>query len=245
MDKPSGLLSSPDREDPSRPNLMQLVHAGIAQGKPWARERGLGYLMHAHRLDFETSGVMLLARAKPVLITLANMFGSEKPCNKYLTLAAGAPGEDSFEVEAKLAPHPAHLGLMRVDSRQGKRARTLFRVRERFAGWTLLEAEALTTRTHQIRAHLRHVGLPLAGDPLYGGKPLLLSRLKPAYRLKSGQSERPLLSRVALHAESIGLPHPVTGEPLAIRSPWPKDLMVAVKYLRRYAAVPNSNLNAV
>src|SRR5690554_7511250 len=79
IDKPSGLLTSPDRYDPERPNLMKLLHAAIASGKPWARERGLSYLMNAHRLDFETSGVILLAKNKPVLVELANLFGSEKP----------------------------------------------------------------------------------------------------------------------------------------------------------------------
>ena len=69
----------------------------------------------------------------------------------------------------------------------------------------------------------------------YGGRPLLLSSLKLTYRLKPNQIERPLISRAALHAESLTLPHPVTGETLNITAPWPKDLTVAVKYLRRYA----------
>ena len=75
LDKPAGLLVSPDRYDAQRPNLMKLLHGGIERGVPWARERGLTYLMNAHRLDFETSGVILLARSKPVLVALANLFG--------------------------------------------------------------------------------------------------------------------------------------------------------------------------
>lgn len=235
LDKPSGLLSSPDRYDPNRPNLMKLLHAGITEGKPWAAQRGLTYLMNAHRLDFETSGVMLLAKNKPVLVALANLFGSEKPCKRYAALVQGAPREDRFEVDARLAAHPAQPGLVRVEPKRGKRARTRFEVRERFDGWTLLSAEPLTGRTHQIRAHLRYAGFPLVGDELYGGKPLLLSRLKKGYRLKPKQVERPLLCRVALHAEALSLPHPVTGQPLHVEAPWPKDLSVALKYLRRYA----------
>src|SRR3954452_14673541 len=84
VDKPSGLLTSPDRYDPQRPNLMKLLHAGIAEGKPWARERGLEYLMNAHRLDFETSGILLLAKNKPALVKLADQFGSEKPAKHYV-----------------------------------------------------------------------------------------------------------------------------------------------------------------
>jgi len=235
VDKPSGLLSSPDRYDPERPNLMKLLHAGITQGKPWARERGLSYLMNGHRLDFETSGVMLLARHKPVLVALADLFGSEKPCKSYIALVQGGPESDRFEVEARLAPHPVQVGLVRVDPKRGKRSRTRFEVQEGFAGWTLLRCEPLTGRTHQIRVHLRHVGLPIVGDALYGGKPLLLSRLKRDYRLKPHQTERPLMGRVALHAEKLSLPHPVTGQLLVISSPWPKDFEVALKYLRRYA----------
>jgi 23S rRNA-/tRNA-specific pseudouridylate synthase len=91
-----------------------------------------------------------------------------------------------------------------------------------------------TGRTHQIRVHLQHTGLPIVGDSPYGGSPLWLSRLKPDYRLKPGRTERPLLSRVALHAERLTLAHPVTGETITFTAPWPKDLQVAVKYLRQF-----------
>jgi len=238
LDKPSGLLTSPARQNPEQPSLIQLLHAGIAAGKPWVKEHGVAYLMNAHRLDVETSGVALLAKSKPVLIALANLFGSEKPVREYLALASGTPPEDRFEVDAPLAPHPVKDGLLCVDRRRGKRARTVFVVRERFDGWTLLECQPLTERPHQIRAHLRHLRLPLAGDAPYGGKPLLLSQLKPDYRLKRNEPERPLLGRAALHLGKLALAHPVTGEPLSIGAPWPKDLSVAVKYLRRYA--PNA-----
>jgi 23S rRNA pseudouridine1911/1915/1917 synthase len=235
LDKPAGLLTSPDRHDPARPNLMKLLHAGIAAGKPWARERGLSYLMNAHRLDGETSGVILFAKTKPVLVALANFFSTEAPCKRYLALAHGTPQEDRFEIDAKLAPHPARPGLMRVDPKGGKRARTVVAVLERFSRDTLLQCEPLTGRPHQIRAHLCHAGLRLVGDELYGGKPLWLSRLKPDFRLKEGRTERPLISRVALHAERLTLAHPQTGEVMTITAPWPKDLKVVVKYLRRYA----------
>ena len=243
VNKPSGLLSSPDRYDPQRPNLMKLLHAGIAEGKPWAKQRGLDYLMNAHRLDFETSGVMLLARSKPILVSLANLFGSEKPLKRYAALVHGAPSEERFEINAPLAPHPVRLGEFRVDTKRGKRARTRFAVLERFGGWTLLTCEPLSGRTHQIRVHLRHSGFPLVGDELYGGKPLLLSRLKSGYRLKPGHTERPLLDRVALHAEELILPHPAGNEPVKIVAPWPKDLVVAVKYLRRYAPARSDKQN--
>lgn len=235
--KPPGLLTSPDRADPERPSLMPLLHAGIKQGKAWAQARGLSYLVNAHRLDFETSGVLLLARSKPVLVALANLFGANLPVRIHLALAQGTPANPQFESEARLAPHPVIPGRMRVDSRHGKWSRTQFEVVERFRDCTLLRCRPITERIHQIRVHLQQAGLPVVGDRLYGGSPLLLSRLKPDYRLKPRRTERPLISQAALHAERLELAHPVTGAPLAITAPWPKDFSVAVKYLRRYAAV--------
>jgi RluA family pseudouridine synthase len=235
LDKPSGLLSSPDRDNSERPNLMKLLHAGVAENKPWARERSLTYLMNAHRLDFETSGIILLAKSKPVLVQLANAFGTEKPVKKYSAVVQGTPLADQFESDAKLAPHPANPAIVRVDSKRGKKSLTLFQVRERFDGWTWLECSPLTSRTHQIRVHLRSFGLPIVGDSLYGGKPLWLSRLKADYRLKPNREERPLIGRLALHAEQLIIIHPVGGAVVTIQSVLPKDMTVGIKYLRRYA----------
>src|SRR5882757_1323013 len=91
LDKPSRLLTSPDRYDAERPNLMKLLHSGIERSAAWARQRGLVYLMNAHRLDFETSGVLLLAKSKPVLVALANLFGAGQTAKTYLALVHGNP----------------------------------------------------------------------------------------------------------------------------------------------------------
>lgn len=235
LDKPPGLLTSPDRHNPELPSLIRLLHAGIEAGKPWATGRALAYLSNAHRLDAETGGVLLLARSKPVLARLVETFGSEKPVLRCTALVHGHPPEARFEVDVKLAPHPVTAGLMLVDPRRGKRSRTTFEIVERFADHTLLDCTPLTGRAHQVRAHLRHAGFPVVGDALYGGKPLWLSRLKKGFRLKEGREERPLISRPALHAAQLTLLHPVTGAPLTIASPWPKDFKVAVKYLRQFA----------
>jgi RluA family pseudouridine synthase len=243
LNKPAGLLVSPDRYDPKRPNLMKLLHHDLARGAAWAKERGLEYLMNAHRLDFPTSGVLLLAKDKPTLIELASQFGSEKPAKTYVALVRGAAAQANFECDAKLAPHPLRPAYIRVDPKNGKRARTEFTVRESFDRLLLLECRPLTGRTHQIRAHLKYLKLPIVGDDVYGGPALWLSTLKPQYRLKPGRTENALISRVALHAERLTIHRPVassdTAEPattdVSIDAPWPKDLSVAVKYLRRYA----------
>jgi RluA family pseudouridine synthase len=245
LDKPSGLLTSPEPDQPDRPSLTQLLHGAIERGAAWAQECGRTYLTPVHRLDAETSGVLLLAKSKPVLVTLVNLFNTEKPGKRHVALVRGKPPGDQFKVNAKLARHPLQPGLMRVDPKGGKRSLTLVEVRERFEGWALVQCELLTDRRHQVRVHLRHAGLPVAGDQLYGGRPLLLSTLKRNYRLKPNHTERPLIDQAAVHSESLDLAHPVTGAPLNITAPWPKDLTVAVKYLRRYAAGPDGGSGGV
>jgi RluA family pseudouridine synthase len=235
LDKPAGLPVSPDRLDPARPNLMTLLHAGIAAGKPWARERSLTYLNNTHRLDSDTSGILLLAKNKPALIALADLFGEGKPLKKYVALVHGTPAQEKFEVDAKMAAHPVQAGMQHVDPRAGKKSKTVFSVMERFTNCTLLRCEPFIDRPHQVRLHLAHAGWPAVGDELYGGKKLWLSRFKKNYRLKPGHEERPLISRPALHAAELDLPHPVTGETVVINCELAKDLRVALKYLRQFA----------
>jgi RluA family pseudouridine synthase len=237
LDKPARLLTLPDAENAARPSLMQLLHAGIAAHKPWAQERQLDYLNPAHHPDADASGVLLLAKNKPAFVALANFFSAEKARLKYVALARGEPREEKFEVDAKIAPHPVTPGLMRIDLAAGKPAKTQFELLENFPlhGYALLQCELLLERTHQIRVQASHAGMKIVGDELYGGKPLWLSRLKKDYRLKPGREERPLVSRAALHLEALQFPHPVTHETVTIKSEWPKDLKVALKYLRLYA----------
>lgn len=235
VDKPSRLLSSPDRYDKDRPSLMGMIHRDLQRAAPWTVQRQLTYLANVHRLDFETSGLLLLAKSKPSLVNLVNQFGAKKPVKQYLTLVHGWPEEDAFEVNVKLAPHPERPELMVPSPKRGKFSVTRFKVLERFVGYALLECEPLTGRTHQIRVHLKTKGLPVVGDKLYGGQPMLLSEFKPDYRLKPGREEQPLISRVALHAWKLQVTHPVSGEPVAIETELAKDLRVALKYLRQLA----------
>ncbi len=248
VDKPAGMLVSPDRHEPGRPSLMNLLHRDLERGAAWAKERGLVYLANLHRLDLPTSGVLLLAKDKPTLVALAGQFNSEKPVMIYVALVRGAAESPNFECEAKLAPHAVRPGYMRVDPKDGKRSRTEFSVRETFNGFLLLECRPWTARPHQIRAHLKQLRLPIVGDDLYGGPPLWLSRLKQGYYLKPGRTEKPLISRVALHAEQIIIRRTGAdesgGENVRIEAAWPKDLNVAVKYLRRYAGQSVSSFNS-
>jgi len=234
LDKPAGLLTAPEGEAAEANSLLRLLHDGIAAQKPWATQRGLDYLNNLSRLDAETTGVLLFAKNKPAFIALADQFGTEKPIQQFFALIAGLPSSDRFEMDAKLSLQEGPLVLARVDSLNGKKCRTVFDVVEKFSGYTTLQGRPLTNRPHQIRAHLRHAGFPLVGDTLYGGKPLWLSRLKKDFRLKHGREERALISRAALHAEQLTVTHPVANTPVTITAPLPKDLRVALRYLREF-----------
>jgi 23S rRNA pseudouridine955/2504/2580 synthase/23S rRNA pseudouridine1911/1915/1917 synthase len=177
----------------------------------------------------------LLAKNKPALVALADQFGSEKPVRKYLALVQGVPLDEQFVVAEKIAPHPLKPGQMRIDPRHGKKSKTEFSVLERFSQWSLLHCVPLMERPHQIRLHLSHSGFPVVGDESHRGKKLWLSRLKRDFRLKPGHEERPLISNVSLHLEELDLAHPVTQKSVSIKSEWPKNLRVALKYLRQYA----------
>jgi 23S rRNA pseudouridine1911/1915/1917 synthase len=234
LDKPAGLPTVPEPGDPERPSLMQLLHQAIKEQKPWVRELGVSFLDNAYTLDPDTSGVILLVRSKGVQASLANEFGSEKPLREYVALVQGTPRETTFLIDASIAPHPIRAGLMKIDPHHGKRARTRVELEESFGRWSWVRCYPLTSRTHQVRVHLRRAGHPIVADRSYGGRPLFMSRFKPNYRLKPGHEERPLLARVALHAAKLSLMHPVTGSPVEITAPLPKDLQVALKYLRRF-----------
>ncbi len=237
LDKPAGLPASPDRLDPERPYLAGLLHDAIGAQKPWVTQKGIDYLRPAQRLDAEASGILVFARTKAALVALAELFGSEKPVQLCFALIAGEPSSEHFEMKAKIAPDAFRPGVMRIDPKAGKKSLSVFDVVEKFSGYTVLRGRAVTQRPQQLRVHLKHAGFPLVGDKLFGGKPLWLSRLKKNYRLKPGREERPLVARVALHVQELTLPHPITGNSLTIISPLPKDLRVALRYLREFRGI--------
>jgi RluA family pseudouridine synthase len=236
LNKPAGLPVLAGQAEGGRAALMDMLQSGIAQGKSWATARSLSFLKCAHRLDSEATGILLLTKNKPALVTLLDVFGSEKPTLAFVALVHRASAQNRFSSEAKVGAHPVRAGQMRVDAKLGKRARTSFEVIERFQGWTLLKCVPLTHRFHQIRVQLSRLGLSVAGDEIYGGKSLRLSSLKPGYHLKPKHTEQPLISRPCLHAEKLEIPHPITGQSLSVIAPWPKNLVVAVRYLRKFAA---------
>ena len=225
FDKPSGLLVAPDRWDKTRLNLMAVVHAKLGDG-----------IANVHRLDADTSGVLLCAKTKPALDFLSGQFQAKSVRKTYHALVVGAAASEEFTVTLALQPDDNRPGLMRVAKKKGKPSTTIFTVRERFCGFSWLECRPQTGRTHQIRVHLAAMSLPILGDRFYGDDTqLLLSDLKRGY--KGRPQERPLLNRLALHASELVVAHPVTRDPVVLRAPLPHEFAVALKYLRRFAAI--------
>lgn len=242
FDKPSGLLIAPDRWDKSRENLMDQVHAKLGHG-----------VANVHRLDADTSGLLLCAKTKPALDFLSGQFQSKTVEKKYLAFAVVLPVEramkviapvrdaagglpETFTVELGLGEDERQPGRMRVfKGRGGKASVTEFRVLERFGQFAFVECRPLTGRTHQIRVHLAAAGAPVLNDPFYGDPEikLLLSALKRRY--KGRDEEKPLIARLALHASELTLRHPVTRELVTLRAPLPNEFEVALKYLRKFS----------
>lgn len=226
FDKPSGLLVAPDRWDKDRENLMTTVHQQL--NREW---------FNVHRLDRETSGVLLCAKGKEAVRHMCRVFNAGAISKEYIAIVQGGPSEASGSIQLRLEPDHFLPGRMRVAKEgAGKAAETRFEVVERWRGYSLLSLKLLTGRTHQIRVHLSASGWPVVADTFYGGSPLRLSRLKPGYKFKVGQAERPIMGRLALHARLLSLAHPVTGQSLSIEAPEPKDFRVSIRYLRQWAA---------
>jgi 23S rRNA pseudouridine1911/1915/1917 synthase len=234
--KPAGLAVEPDRWDDSRPNLIAALQAvsdereASGSGEPF-RPRLV------HRLDRDTSGAMVVAKSVEAERELGAAFEEARVAKRYLALVEGehplADGE-SEEIVIAIGPDARRTGQMCARS-DGKPATTVVRVAQRFRGYTLMECEPRTGRTHQIRVHLAAKGFPLAVDPLYGRrKELLLSELKSGYRKKPGQVETPLVARLTLHAAQLEIPSVAEpGQVVRIQAPLPSDLARTIKQLSK------------
>lgn len=222
VNKPAGIPTLTDGYDPGAPYLLGLFKQ--------AYER----LWVVHRLDRETSGILVLARTPEAHRELNAQFSGRQVRKTYHALIVGAPPWDEKTVKLPLRPDGDRKHRTVVDSRQGKPANTHFRVIERFGRYTLAEAVPKTGRTHQIRVHLASQGFAIAADGLYGdGKGVFLSEIKPGYR-ESRRGELPLLGRQGLHAWSLSFTHPTSGEIRQFEASYPKDFAATIRQLRKY-----------
>jgi RluA family pseudouridine synthase len=219
ISKPAGIASTHDGARPGEPDV-----------RAWLEPR-YGRLWPVHRLDRDTSGVMVLARTEDAHRALSMQFEHRDAAKVYHAIVVGSPAWEARTADAPLLIDGDRRHRTVVDAGRGKPAVTDFKVLRRFKRFALVEARPHTGRTHQVRVHLALLGAPVAVDALYGdGKPILLSELKRNYRTND-EREIPLIGRLALHALALRLTHPATGADLEIEAPYPKDFNAAVNQL--------------
>lgn len=221
VSKPAGMLTIPDRHDGELQSLRGILQKQFE--KIWV----------VHRLDKETSGVIVFAKNETSHKYLSKLFEGRDIEKIYLGLVLGKPAVESGTIEAPIAENPVHVGTM-VVHKKGKASRTDYAVQQSFSQYSLLRFTLHTGRTHQIRVHCKFIAHPIVCDDVYGdGKPVLLSTIKKKYRLsKNEEEERPLLNRLALHASRLVFTK-MDGEKLELEAPLPKDIHAVLNQLEK------------
>jgi 23S rRNA pseudouridine1911/1915/1917 synthase len=189
-----------------------------------------------HRIDKDTSGILVIAKTEKSLHHLSRQFFEHTIDRRYLALVWGDLPENAGVIRGNIGRHPKERQQMQVfeDESSGKPAVTHYLVTERFGYVTLVECRLETGRTHQIRAHFRHIGYPLFNDARYGGDRILRGTTFSKYR-QFVENCFSLLPRQALHARSLTFDHPETGERMTFESPLPDDMAQVIEKWREYA----------
>ena len=220
IDKPSGLLTIPDREG-KEISLKQIL-------KNKYRE-----IFTVHRLDKDTSGIIVFAKNEEAHKQLSQLFEARETVKIYNGFVLGSPFEKSGTINEPIAEHPVKKGLMTV-YKKGKESSTEYEVLENFKPYSWMWFKILTGRTHQIRVHMKHLGHPIVCDELYGdGKSVFISSIKrKKFNLsKNEEEEKPILSRLALHA--LKLKFELNNKTYELEAELPKDLRALLQQLRK------------
>lgn len=183
IDKPRGWMLVPASWQKTSRNLQMALTSSIAAKDFWARSRNLRFLRFVHRIDADTTGILLFAKSLGAVNTFGDLFESRKMEKTYLAVVHGAPKQTEWTCRLKIGPDEER-GKMRVDPHGGKEAETVFRVLQTVGNLSLIEARPYTGRTHQIRVHLMSAGHPIVGDEMYGStarKELGLRAVRLAY----------------------------------------------------------------
>ena len=226
IDKPAGLVVHPAPGHAGGTLVNALLHH--------CRDlSGIGGVLRpgiVHRLDKETSGLLIVAKSDAAHQGLAGQFKRREVKKTYQALVYGDPKTDDGRIEAAVGRHPTDRKKMSTQSRHGRPAVSLWRVRERYGCATLLEVDIETGRTHQIRVHLTALGHPVIGDAVYGGEGRFRAIGDAAIRARVKRMERQ-----ALHAWRLSFTHPLTGEALTFTAPLPADMADLCDFLRGHA----------
>ena len=229
LNKPSGLLSIPDREG-KEISLKKLLQEKYARPDDPV---GRGEIFTTHRLDKGTSGLIVFAKNEVAHKVLSQQFENRQTEKIYLGLIMGSLMNKKGRIDSPVMEHPVKKGLM-VINRKGKEALTDYEVLEDFGIYTWARFQIYTGRTHQIRVHMKDIGHPVACDGLYGdGTPVLLSSIKHNFKLsKKEEEERPILNRLALHASQLKFEGP-DNKSYEFEAPVPKDLKATLQQLSK------------
>ena len=210
-----------------------------------------------HRLDRDTSGVIIVAKTDFAHMKLAEQFAQREIHKEYVAICSGAPPRDLDVIDAPIGPHPHQSEKMaiRFECEDAKSAQTFYEVLRRYKGFTYIKAMPKTGRTHQIRIHFMHAGFPILCDRLYGGRAEIsevelgnrsLRSEKLGVRseevTQSGAQKplaTPVLTRQALHARRIQFHHPETGQPMDVSAPLPDDMKATLELLEKYRRIDN------
>jgi 23S rRNA pseudouridine1911/1915/1917 synthase len=207
VDKPAGVVVHPARGHAEGTLAQALAGRAAGGGDPW--RPGI-----VHRLDRDTSGLLVVAKSELVHRRLKSALAERRMAREYLALVEGRPPARSGTIEAPIGRDRRVRSRMSTDTALGREARTHFTIEEALPALTLLRVRLETGRTHQIRVHMQAIGHPVCGDPEYGHAGLLG------------------LQRQFLHAARLAFAHPVGGEPLDLQSPLPADLAAALERAR-------------
>ena len=209
IDKPAGWLLAPESCARTSRNLQLALISSIQAGDDWARVRGLKYIRFVHRLDADTSGVVLFVKHPGAVHAYSRLFELRRMVKVYLAVVRGIPRERHWVCRLKLAPDRKEIGRMKVDARRGQEAETQFHVLQSGPETALIDARPLTGRTHQIRVHLAESGHPVLGDRLYG----------PGKEDTDNAPRAGNHSPMALRAAALNYQDPFQKKPVCIEAP--------------------------
>jgi 23S rRNA pseudouridine1911/1915/1917 synthase len=240
VDKPAGMIVHPAKGHWQGTLASALAHHfGALSGRGGPTRPGI-----VHRLDRDTSGVIVVAKNDQVHDALAAQFKARLVAKEYLAIVAGVPDRDRDVIDEPIGDHPTHREkkAIRREDPTARHAVTQYEALERFAGYALLRVLPKTGRTHQIRIHLAHVGFPVLCDRLYGGRSQLtelelIPRDKAAETSAAAKSPTLLLSRQALHAHRLTLSHPLLGKQTTFEAALPADMLQMLEALRRWRSL--------